>query len=388
MEKVSVVASMEYNEKTLSKKVKILLDGLGGLESFVKPGQNVLLKVNLLMDKPPEAMVTTNPILVKIIARMIKEIGAYPIIGDSPGGPFNKTILKRAYQKTGLAEIAKQVGAELNYNLEQINVQYDGSLVKSFVLGSYITEADVVINLAKLKTHGLTMITGAVKNLFGAIPGLLKAEYHLKMPRIDHFAEMLIDLSLCIKPTLSIIDGVWGMEGEGPSSGEPRNFGYLLASKSPYAVDVAVALLLGITPVSKAPIIKAAGDKKLPSSIDDIELLGDKLITAKNVKIPQSIESSNLLDRKLPDFLVKFLTPLLRPRPVFNHDKCLGCGDCFRICPPKAITMGNKKPILLLEECIRCFCCQELCQYQAVDIKRPLLGNLLEKYGDKIIKRY
>jgi len=388
MEKVSVVASREYNEKILNNKVKILLDRLGGLESFVKPGQNVLLKVNLLMDKPPEAMVTTNPILVKIIARMIREIGAYPIIGDSPGGPFNRSILERAYHKTGLADIANQVGAKLNYNLEQISVPYDGSLVKSFVLGSYITEADVVINLAKLKTHGLTMITGAVKNLFGAIPGLLKAEYHLKMPRIDDFAEMLIDLSLCISPTLSIVDGIWGMEGEGPSSGEPRNFGYLLASKSPYAVDVAVALLLGITPVSKAPIIKAAMDKKFPSSIEDIKLIGDELITAKNVKIPQSIENSNLLDRKLPDFLVKLLMPLLRPKPVFNHDKCLGCRDCFRSCPPKAITMENQKPILLLEECIRCFCCQELCKYQAVEIKRPLLGKLLEKYGDKIIRKY
>jgi len=388
MEKVSIVESKEYNEKVLARKIKILLDRLGGLESFVKPGQKVLLKVNLLMDKPAEAMVTTNPIVVKVIARMIKEIGAYPIIGDSPGGPFNKTILERAYQKTGLAKIAKQVGAELNYNLEQVNVQYDGSLVKSFVLGSYITKADVVINLAKLKTHGLTMITGAVKNLFGAIPGLLKAEYHLKMPRIDHFAEMLIDLSLCIKPTLSIVDGIWGMEGEGPSSGEPRNFGYLLASESPHAVDVAVALLLGITPVSKAPIIKAAGKQKLPASLDDIELLGDKLIAAKNVKIPKLIDNSNLLDRKLPDFLVRFLTPLLRPKPVFNHDKCLGCGDCFRSCPPKAITMEDQKPFLLLEECIRCFCCQELCQYQAVDIKRPLLGKLLEKYGDKMIKKY
>ncbi len=388
MEKVSVVATREYNEKILTKKVKILLDRLGGLEFFVKPGQYVLLKVNMLMEKPPEAMVTTNPILVKIIARMIREIGAYPIIGDSPGGPFNKTILERAYQATGLADIAKQVDAKLNYNLDQISVPYDGSLVKSFVLGSYITEADVVINLAKLKTHGLTMITGAVKNLFGAIPGLLKAEYHLKMPKIDHFAEMLIDLSLCIKPTLSIVDGIWGMEGEGPSSGEPRNFGYLLASESPHAVDVAVALLLGITPVSKAPIIKAAGKQKLPASLDDIELLGDKLIAAKNVKIPKLIDNSNLLDRKLPDFLVRFLTPLLRPKPVFNYDKCLGCGDCFRSCPPKAITMEDHKPVLLLEECIRCFCCQELCQYQAVDIKRPLLGKLLEKYGDKMIKKY
>ncbi|MFP4662273.1 MAG: DUF362 domain-containing protein [Halanaerobiales bacterium] len=386
MEKVSVVRCKDYNEDLLRVKVNKLFDLIGGIGVFVRPGQNVLLKVNLLMDKPPEAMITTHPALVKVIAQKVKDAGATPIIGDSPGGPFNRSILDRAYQVTGLADAAREAGAKLNYNTEQTNVSYDGTINKSFVLGKFITEADVIINIAKLKTHGLTMITGAVKNLFGAIPGLLKAEYHLKMPRIEHFSETLVDLSLCVQPTLNIVDGIWGMEGEGPSSGDKRNFGYLLASNSPYAVDVAVAYLLGLTPVSKAPIIKAAGEKGLTASLDDVELLGDKLKTAENVKIPQAIQSSNLLDRKLPDFLVKILEPLLKPRPVFIHDKCIGCGDCFRSCPPGVITMEDKKPVVSLENCIRCFCCQELCQYQAVEIKRPLLGNLLAKYGDKIIK--
>lgn len=379
MNYVSVSSCIEYDEDLIKNKMSDLLGKLGGIESYIKPGQDVMLKVNLLMDKPAEAMVTTHPLVVKVIASMVKDAGANPIIGDSPGGPFNKVLLERAYQKTGLAKVAEKLDIELNYNIEQVDIPFAGSINKSFVLGKYITDVDVIINIAKLKTHGLTMMTGAVKNLFGAIPGLLKAEYHLKLPELANFAEMLIDLSLCVKPTLNIIDGIWGMEGEGPSAGTPRNFAYLLAAESPYALDTTVAHFLGITPVSKAPIIKAAQERGLTSNIEEVNLLGDRLVPAVNVKIPESVEFSNLIDRKLPKTIVKLIEPILRPYPVFISDKCVGCKDCYRSCPPQTINMRNHKAEVELSECIRCFCCQELCQYQAVVIKRPLLGKLLTK---------
>ncbi|MFW6264673.1 MAG: 4Fe-4S dicluster domain-containing protein, partial [Bacillota bacterium] len=179
---------------------------------------------------------------------------------------------------------------------------------------------------------------------------------------------------------LNIIDGVWGMEGEGPSAGETRNYGHILAAKSPFALDIAVANLLGVTPVSKAPIIKAALERGLPGKMEDINICGDELTQLKDVKIPQLLEYSNLLDRKLPPFLVNILMPLLRPRPVFNREKCIGCGDCYRSCPPQVIKIKDKKAEVDLSGCIRCFCCQELCQYKAVDIKRPLLGKLFKKW--------
>ncbi|MEJ6949676.1 DUF362 domain-containing protein [Natronospora cellulosivora (SeqCode)] len=379
MEKVAVRSCKEYDEKLLEDKIEKLMSDLGGIASFVKAGQKVLLKVNLLMDKPPEAMVTTNPLMVKVLAKMIKEAGAKPIIGDSPGGPFTKRILERAYQKTGLADIAQELDIELNYNTEQVTVPFDGLINKSFILGKYIREADVIINMAKLKTHGLTMLTGAVKNLFGAIPGLLKAEYHLKMPELEHFSNMLVDLALCVDADLHIMDGVWGMEGEGPSAGEARNYAYVLASSSPFALDTAVAHLLGVTPVSKAPIIKAALDRGLPAEFKEISIKGDELLQLNDVKIPQLVEFSNLLDRRMPDFLADILTKLLKPRPVFKKSLCVGCGDCYRSCPPKVIEMKDKKAEVELAGCIRCFCCQELCQYEAVKIKRPLLGKLLTK---------
>ncbi len=379
MEKVVVSHCHTYNEEELREKVEFLFEPFNNLKSHFKRGQRVLLKVNLLMDKPPEAAVTTNPLLVKVVAQIVKEAGGVVVIGDSPGGPFTRTSLRKAYEKCGLNAVAREVGVELNYDTSQVKVPFEKGLYsKSFILGKYIKDVDYIINMPKLKTHGLTLITGAVKNLFGGIPGLLKAEYHLKMPDIINFSEMLVDLAFCIKPGFNIMDAVIGMEGAGPSAGEPRNYGYLLGGRSPLAIDVAAAYLLGVNPLNKVSILKVARDRGLVSDIDELELIGDRLKTFNNIKLPEVIRSSNLLDRRLPEPLATFLNNLLRPRPVFNHHKCIGCGDCYKSCPAATIEMVNKKAVVELDECIRCFCCQELCEYQAVSIKRPFLGKLLK----------
>ncbi len=378
MEKVAVKRCKNYNEKILMEKMRDLFDQLGGLDSYIKTGQKVLLKVNLLLDKPPEAAVTTNPVFVKAIVKLVQETGAGVIIGDSPGGPFTVKSLKKTYQVAGLARIAEETGAELNFNTARERVAFlEGEYNKSFVLGHYITDADLVINLPKLKTHGMTMYTGAVKNLFGAIPGLLKAEYHLKMPRIDLFSRMLVELADCVRPVLNIMDGITGMEGEGPSGGRPRDFGYIMASSSALALDIASVYLLGIEPLTEAPVIEAAGEMGLPDSLEQIRLVGDELIPAVDVDIPVIEKASNLIDRRLPQLVSNLLDWLLRPRPVFDHQACVGCGDCYQNCPADTIQMVDRRPEVDLNNCIRCFCCQELCKYQAVSIKRPLLGKIL-----------
>ena len=379
METVIVKHCDSYDEKLVNTKISQLFAELGGIESYVRPGQNVLLKVNLLMEKPAEAMVTTHPLVVKAVAKLVRDAGANPIIGDSPGGPFSKILLERAYQRSGLKEVAEELGVELNYDIEQEKVAFDGKLNKSFVLGKFVSRADLIINIAKMKTHGLTMMTGAVKNLFGTIPGLLKAEYHLKMPQVADFAEMLVELALCVNPVLNIVDGIWGMEGEGPSAGRIRQFSYLLAGRSPFAVDTALAYFLGIDPANRAPVINAAGKRGLSSSLDEIEFVGDELIPPGDVEIPDSIEKSNLIDRRLPKAITRIMELLLKPRPAFLPEKCTGCRICYQSCPPQAIRMNNHKAEVVLDECIRCFCCQELCKYQAVKIKRPLLGKVLTR---------
>lgn len=365
-----------YQVEELSKSLDSLLQELGGLENFVESGNKVLLKTNLLMGKSPEAAVTTNPEFIRVLARKLKELGAEVIIADSPGGPFNDKLLKRAYQKSALLKMAEEENIELNYNTDSKKVEYKAGISnKSFQLASYLDDADLVINLPKLKTHGLTMYTGGVKNLFGCIPGVLKAEYHLRMQSVYDFSRMLNDLAGLVKPELTIMDAVVGMEGDGPSNGSPKSFNYLLASTSPYYLDLAAVRLMGIRPEERVPSIKAALEDKIIAK-EELEIKGDEIFPFGDVEIPKIEKENNLIDSKLPDFLSEILEKFLRPKPLFKKDKCVGCRTCAENCPPEAIKMVDNFPEVDLDKCIRCFCCQELCSYDAVEIKYPLLAKL------------
>jgi uncharacterized protein (DUF362 family)/Pyruvate/2-oxoacid:ferredoxin oxidoreductase delta subunit len=376
---MTVVAAKEcysYQADELSEKLDSLLDELGGLDSFISAGDRVLLKTNLLMGKSPEAAVTTNPEFIRALAKKVKALGAEVVIADSPGGPFNEKLLKRSYKKSGLYQLAAEEELELNYNTDSKKHDYKaGKINKSFQLADYLEAADLVINLPKLKTHGLTMYTGAVKNIFGCIPGVLKAEYHLRMQSVHDFSRMLNDLAGLVAPELTIMDAVVGMEGEGPSNGKPKEFNYLLASTSPYYLDLAAVRLMGIKAEEKVPSIKAALTDQIIKK-ENLELRGDQLVAPSEVEIPKIEKENNLLDAKLPDFLSDVLEKILRPKPVFKEDKCVGCRTCAENCPPEAITMVDNFPEVELETCIRCFCCQELCPYDAVEIKYPLLAKL------------
>ena len=355
---------------------------LGGMSAFVKPGQKILLKVNLLMKKRPEEAVTTHPSVVEAVVRLVQEAGGIPIIGDSPGGPYTVSALQAIYTRSGLREVAKRTGAILNEDVGQTTIQYpEGKLAKSLTVTNCVLDADVVIPLSKLKTHGMMTFTGAVKILFGVIPGLLKAEYHLKMFKVHDFANLLVDIATWVRPTLSIMDGVVGMEGDGPSAGIPRNIGALILSTDPFALDVVATDLIGLKP-EKVPTIMAARVRGLTSRLDELQLKGDSrsLWRIQDFLIPKAV-STNFLDMvPLPRNVKKFVLNRVRPRPIFEHETCVGCSDCVNNCPPKAITMNeNQRPIVDLEACVRCFCCQELCPHQAVKLFRPWLGRTLLK---------
>jgi heterodisulfide reductase subunit A-like polyferredoxin len=185
---------------------------------------------------------------------------------------------------------------------------------------------------------------------------------------------MLNDLAGLVAPELTIMDAVVGMEGEGPSNGKPREFNYLLASTSPYYLDLAAVKILGIEPEEKVPSIKAALEDNIIKK-ESLEIKGDQIIAVKAVEIPKIEKENNLLDARMPEFLSDILEKFLRPKPVFKEDKCVGCRTCAENCPPDAITMIDNFPEVNLDKCIRCFCCQELCPYDAVDIKYPLLAK-------------
>lgn len=358
------------------------LDELGGMSAYVKPNQKVLLKVNLLMKKQPEEAVTTHPSIVEAVVHLVQEAGGIPIIGDSPGGPYTVGALKGIYDRSGLQEVAERTGAILNFDVGQTLVAHpSGKLVKSLTVTKSVTDADVVITLSKLKTHGMMTFTGAVKVLFGVIPGLLKAEYHLKMPNLQNFADLLVDIATWVKPSLSVMDGIVGMEGDGPSAGKPRSIGALLLSQDPFALDVVATHLIGLKP-EKVPTIMAARERGLASRLEEVEWVGDprSLWKIQNYVLPKTY-SVNFLDIvPLPKSTKNFLMNRLRPRPHFEHQRCVGCKDCFNNCPPKALAMNeNNRPVVDLDACIRCFCCQELCPCQAIKIVKPRLGRTIFK---------
>ncbi|AZR72910.1 hypothetical protein BBF96_05600 [Anoxybacter fermentans] len=377
--RVMILYCNRYEVNLIKERLKDGLEPWGGIRAFVKPGQKVLLKANLLMAKKPEEAATTHPAVVHAVAELVHEADGKAIIGDSPGGPFNRTLLQRVYRRTGMEAVAVATGAELNWEFGFVKHSFpEGKILKNVTVGKYIKNADLIINLPKLKTHGLTKMTGGVKNLFGAIPGLLKAEYHLNMQKIDDFADALIDIALFVSPGLTIMDGIIGMEGEGPSGGKPIELNTLLVSPNPFALDVVMAELVKIKP-EKIPTIKMAKKRGLGYELKDVQLLGDPIgrLKPENFNSPNIDYSAKLLERRLPKPLAKWMTGLLRPKPVFDPEICVQCGDCIRSCPPQVIQKLEKGVNADLDKCIRCFCCQELCPKQAIRIHRPMLGRIL-----------
>lgn len=377
--KVFLVPCENYRDEEVVQSTDHLFQLMGGLKQWIKPGFKVLLKVNLLMKKPPEAAVTTHPSFVEAVVRQIQELGGQVIIADSPGGPLTKSWLKGIYRETGMEEVANKTGAQLNWDTEQQSYSFpEGKILKQITLLKIIKEVDLVISMAKLKTHGFTIYTGAVKNLFGTIPGLLKADYHVRMSDVRDFSNMLVDVAEFVKPQLSLMDAVIGMEGPGPSAGDPKQVGFLGASINPHALDLAFTHLIGLNPSQVFTIQKAMDRGLIPKNYQELDIQGMNKNDLNPIpfKIPISSKSKHI-PIPLPYSIDRFLYNILRPSPSFIHEKCVGCGICVQNCPAKCIQLINKKAYPDLSKCIRCFCCQELCPYHAVEIKRGKLSQIL-----------
>lgn len=349
------VQCRDYSEGRLSRAVEEALSPLGGLESFVRPGQRVLLKPNLLRPSSPRNAVTTHPSLIRALAQMVRDIGAEPIIGDSPSlGPW--PLLTRI---TGMADVAKATGARLvNLDTPRAVRTPEGFSFRVLEIAQEVFEVDVVINLPKLKTHTMTTLTLGVKNLFGCVPGMRKSAWHLKAGTDrTFFGELLLEIALLVKPALTILDAVWGMEGNGPTSGNPRFVGRILASPSPIALDRVVAEAIGLQP-EEVPYLAPAVKRGL---LPEARLLGEPL-RLEGFKLPDTMPP-------LPRPFRGIIRRLLTPRPKVDKDECVGCGECEEVCPPKAISLRDGFPQINYDACIRCYCCQEICQRGAIRLR-------------------
>ena len=361
-----------YMTDVIARGIHEALGLLGGIGGFVQEGERILLKPNMLEGLPSESAVTTHPEVVRAMIREVKSAGALPIVGDSPG----VTGTLKAAEKCGIQAVCREEGVELAVFDSTVEFPFpEGRTIKKFHLSQVLTRVDKVISLAKMKTHTFMGLTGATKNMFGCITGMQKAQFHLRTQQRKEFAGMLADLALLVKPVLSLVDGIMGMEGNGPRNGKPKKAGVLLAGENCFAVDLAMAAVMGF-PADSIPLSSLALSRRLTPPLAELELVGDAAGVRHQFVAPRSMLS---LEDRVPSWLVKWSKNQLTARPEISP-ACIGCGRCAEHCPPQAMHLANGRVHIDYEKCIRCYCCQELCPANAVNLKEGLILGAARKF--------
>lgn len=374
---VSIHRCASYDDETVTRAVSGALAELGGLGSCIRPGSRVLVKVNLLSAHHPDRAVTTHPAVVKAVVEEVRQCGATAVVGDSPGGRNTPQSYRTLLEKTGIQDVIDETGCESVFFDDNVAmVAPPGARTfRRLPIAQAVMDADAVIAVPKLKTHQFTVYTGAVKLLYGYLPGVTKAEYHLHVGQDrERFAELLLDVHACRPPEFAVMDAVVGMEGNGPTHGSPRHVGAILASRSCTALDYAAASLVGIDP-GTIPACRLAGERGIgPSSPEEVAFVGNG---ADLVCAPFALPESQAF-AGIPLPLVRVARRLFASRPVIDPASCVRCGRCAENCPPGAIawTRGSL-PAIDARACIGCFCCQELCPAGAVGVRRPLARRLV-----------
>lgn len=363
--KVAVARCGNYNPHTLYRAITEAGDLIGGFSLFINKGDRVLLKPNLLAACLPEVGVDTHPEVVRAVIRLTREAGGTPLVGDSPGGCVK---VEEVYELSGIKKICEEESAELI----KFNRVSDREGVP---IACEALEADKIISIPKLKTHCLTVITGAIKNIFGIVPGIFKSECHRLHPHVEDFARLLVDIFSFVRPSLSIMDGIVAMEGNGPRSGNIKELGLIIASSDSVALDSVASSIIGLNP-SDVPTTVEANKRKLgEAELKKIEVVGESL---RNVKVDGFKLPKMPALIHLPARLLNVLAPLGRFRPKINPKRCQQCNLCVDSCPVKAIEVYPYGYRIDYQKCILCLCCNEVCPHQAVFISKRLLAKVFD----------
>lgn len=366
--KISILRCKSYDPALVEESVRKAVGLLGGITAFIRPESRVLVKPNLLMAKEPEFGITTHPEVVRSAIKILKEINCKIFLGDGPSVWGNQIEnVDEVYERTGMSKVAQEENVEL-VKLENRRWR------KKFPMAALLDNCDHVLNLAKFKTHDFTLLTGAIKNLFGLVWGTYKTELHKNYFNPQDFAGILVDIYEEVKPSLTIVDAIVAMEGDGPgSAGKLRNDGLLLAGSDCVALDSVLAVLMGIAPFDVLTTREAAKRGLGAADINSISILGESL---KAVKGRPFLLPTALVIRKIPQPVIKVIRKLIRYYPVVEDAKCTRCSACIKACPAKCISMKNNRITFDYRRCIACFCCQEVCPAPAIKVKKSLIAKM------------
>ena len=356
--------------QSLEEKIEKAFDALQVWDK-IRPGMRVVLKPNLVMSSKPEQAIITHPAFTAAVGKCVQKAGGRVVIAESPGGPYTPAAMKAMFRATGYRDMAEACGFTLytdcksrEVTLPQAKRCRELSVVEPFL------DRDYLIDLPKLKTHSMVGFSGAVKNLFGTVPGLQKPELHCRFPEREPFSEMLCDLCHFLGPDLSLMDGIWAMEGNGPTGGQRRDLHLIAGSESPWALDVAAASLVGLEP-EKIVMLREGHERGYgPLDLSELELVGDPMETLLAPDFLKAEASSTDFIDRLPKFLRPAAKKLATPYPRIDKKRCVGCGKCAESCPQHTISLRDGKAVIRYQNCIRCFCCHEMCPKHVVQIKR------------------
>jgi len=381
--RVALVACPDYDRERVSAAVRRGLALLGSGAVPTLPGLNgrrLLLKPNLLRPAPADKGVTTHPAVFSAVAGFLKDRGFALAYGDSPNGMFTTLAVARA---SGIQAEAEALGVPLADFETGVDVRFPrGALDRRFTVAKGAVEAGGIVSLPRLKTHGLTAMTGALKNTFGLIPGGRKGEYHVTHPDVESFSRMIVDLNGAVPAVLVVMDAITVMEGNGPANGRLRGVGLLVITTDPVAADAVGCRIMGIDPFT-VPVIRMADEAGLGNArAGKIELLGEPLEKYVCSDLDVRVRP---LGQNVPGFLIRIAKDLIVSKPVIRAAECSRCGQCVEACPtvPKSLQWGNEGaagsvPRYLYSTCIRCYCCQETCPTGAIRIRRAPLAGIFE----------
>ncbi len=437
---VALIPCEDYQEEHVDKALAAAIKAVDGFDG-IRPGMTVALKVNLVSGMAPSKAGTTHPVVAAALCRMLIERGCKVIVGDSPGGLYTAGFVNHIYKAAGMSEVEK-TGAQLNQDFSVKTAFFEeGIYLKNFSYTGWLDNADVIINICKLKSHGMMAMTCGVKNMFGTVPGLTKPEYHMRFQDVREFAGAILDLNAYFHPVLTICDAIDGMEGNGPTAGKCRHIGCLLASTSQYDLDMVAADLIGMS-IQDVATLQGALDRGVgPASLEEVNLVG-RLDAGRDVA-SGAAGAAGIAAGAAGAFAGESAADTLRRLHISNFKKatwkttrfygggdkwtlkgavielvfatkpkvtareCIGCGKCGQICPAKAITMtagkkdksrltavpsGNadsarpaagavparKLPVIDRDKCIHCFCCQEFCPEGAMKVHHNVLGKIVQ----------